>query len=75
MQTTCGSCRGPRHYRSSAGSGVRSDNLEAIFEYADAAIVGSSLKEGEVWHGAMSKEAVFELVMARDRILPAGGTS
>ena len=58
-----------------AGSGVRSDNLEAIFEYADAAIVGSSLKEGEVWHGAMSKEAVLELVLARDRIMPAGGTS
>jgi predicted TIM-barrel enzyme len=52
-----------------AGSGVRSGNLEAIFEYADAAIVGSSLKEGEVWYGAMSKEAVLELAQARDRIM------
>jgi hypothetical protein len=52
-----------------AGSGVRSDNLETIFEYADAAIVGSSLKEGDVWHGAMSKEAVLELVQVRDRIM------
>lgn len=58
-----------------AGSGVRSDNLTAIFEFADAAIVGSSLKEGEVWYGAMSKEAVLELARARDRIVEAGELS
>lgn len=58
-----------------AGSGVRSDNLAAIFEYADAAIVGSSLKEGDVWYGAMSKEAVLELAQARDRIMRDGEPS
>jgi membrane complex biogenesis BtpA family protein len=51
-----------------AGSGVRADNLAAILGWADAAIVGSSLKEGEVWHGAMSKDAVRELARERDRL-------
>jgi uncharacterized protein len=51
-----------------AGSGVRHDNLAEILEHADAVIVGSALKEGEVWHGAMSKEAVLEIVRSRDRI-------
>lgn len=50
-----------------AGSGVRRDNLAAILGCADAAIVGSALKEGDVWHGAMSKEAVLELARERDR--------
>ena len=52
-----------------AGSGVRSDNLRAILEHADAVIVGSALKEGDVWHGAMSKDAVLELARARDRFM------
>ena len=52
-----------------AGSGVRADNLDTIFEYADAAIVGSALKEGDVWHGAMSKGAVLEMVRARDKAI------
>jgi membrane complex biogenesis BtpA family protein len=52
-----------------AGSGVRSDNLAAILEYADAVIVGSSLKEGDVWYGAMSKEAVLDLARSRDRAM------
>jgi predicted TIM-barrel enzyme len=52
-----------------AGSGVRSDNLAAILEYADAVIVGSSLKEGDVWHGPMSKEAVADMARARDQFL------
>ena len=56
-----------------AGSGVRSDNLEAIFEHADAVIVGSSLKEGDVWYGAMSKEAVLDLARARDRAMQDSG--
>lgn len=56
-----------------AGSGVRSDNLEAILEHADAVIVGSSLKEGDVWYGAMSKEAVLDLARARDRVVQDGG--
>ena len=50
-----------------AGSGVRRDNLAAVLGCADAVIVGSALKEGEVWHGAMSKDAVLELARERDR--------
>ena len=50
-----------------AGSGVRRDNLAAILACADAVIVGSALKEGDVWHGAMSKEAVLDLGRERDR--------
>lgn len=50
-----------------AGSGVRRDNLAAILSCADAVIVGSALKEGDVWHGAMSKDAVLELARERDR--------
>ena len=56
-----------------AGSGVRSDNLAAILEYADAVIVGSALKEGDVWYGAMSKEAVLELARERDLFLREQG--
>jgi uncharacterized protein len=55
-----------------AGSGVRSDNLAAILEHADAVIVGSALKEGDVWYGAMSKDAVLELARSRDRTLREG---
>jgi uncharacterized protein len=51
-----------------AGSGVHSGNLAAILACADAVIVGSSLKEGGVWHGAMSKDAVLEMTRARDRM-------
>lgn len=50
-----------------AGSGVRPENLAAILSCADAVIVGSALKEGDVWHGAMSKDAVLELARERDR--------
>jgi len=59
-----------------AGSGVRRDNLAAILGWADAVIVGSALKEGDVWHGAMSKDAVLELARERDRFrreLESGG--
>ena len=50
-----------------AGSGVRADNLAAVLGLADAAIVGSALKEGNVWHGAMSKDAILEMARERDR--------
>jgi membrane complex biogenesis BtpA family protein len=50
-----------------AGSGVRPGNLADILRCADAVIVGSALKEGDVWHGAMSKDAVLELARERDR--------
>ena len=54
-----------------AGSGVRPENLATILEYADAVIVGSALKDGDVWHGAMSKDAVLELARERDRFRDA----
>jgi hypothetical protein len=54
-----------------AGSGVRPENLATILEYADAVIVGSALKDGDVWHGAMSKDAVLELSRERDRFRQA----
>lgn len=50
-----------------AGSGVRPENLATILGCADAVIVGSALKDGDVWHGAMSKDAVLELARERDR--------
>lgn len=49
------------------GSGVGPDNLGDILAYADAVIVGSSLKMGGVWHGDMDRAAVRNLVQARDR--------
>lgn len=50
-----------------AGSGVSSGNLAAILSCADAVIVGSALKEGQVWHGAMREDAVLEMARERDR--------
>jgi uncharacterized protein len=55
-----------------AGSGVRADNLAAVLGQADGAIVGSSLKEGNVWHGAMSKDAILEMARERDRHRSSG---
>ncbi len=56
-----------------AGSGVRHDNLAAILSFADAVIVGSALKEGEVWYRAMNKDAVLEIARERDRFLRVQG--
>lgn len=55
------------------GSGVRSDNLGSVLEDADAVIVGSSLKVGGVWHGAMDKDLVNALSRQRDVVMKAGG--
>jgi len=49
------------------GSGVRAANLAVLLEASDAVIIGSSLKEGGVWHGSMDKDAVLDLVKERDR--------
>ena len=38
------------------GSGVSIDNIEALWQYADGFIVGSSIKEDGVWSNRMSKE-------------------
>ena len=58
-------------YHGMNASGVRPENLATILEYADAVIVGSALKDGDVWHGAMSKDAVLELARERDRFRDA----
>src|SRR6266851_6353274 len=41
------------------GSGVRAANLAVLLEASAAVIIGSSLKEGGVWHGSMDKDAVL----------------
>ena len=48
------------------GSGVTADNVASLFTVADAAIIGSALKEGGVWWGAMSQQAVERIVAARE---------
>jgi len=50
------------------GSGVRVENLSLIFQHAQAVIVGSSIKIGGVWHGAMDPGALAELVAERNTI-------
>lgn len=50
------------------GSGVRVDNLREIFRYADAVIVGSSIKQNGVWHQPMDEAALHTMTAERDRI-------
>ncbi len=52
------------------GSGVTADNVGQLLAVADAAIVGSALKEGGVWSGAMSPSAVEAVARARDATRP-----
>jgi uncharacterized protein len=46
------------------GSGVNPENAGALAAFADGFIVGSSLKEGGVWHAPVSEERVVELLAA-----------
>ena len=46
------------------GSGVTPDNVAAVLERADAAIVASSLKEGGVWWNPVERARVERLVEA-----------
>jgi len=48
------------------GSGVTDENVASLLSVADAAIVGSALKEGGVWWEEMSSEAVGRIASARD---------
>ena len=43
------------------GSGVTPENIKEIFEYADAAIVGSSIKQGGNWANALDATRCKEL--------------
>lgn len=54
------------------GSGARADNLASLLEVADAVIVGSALKVGGVWHGAMDPRAVNAMSVQRDKAMSAG---
>jgi hypothetical protein len=48
------------------GSGVTSENINKIFEYADAAIVGSSIKQGGNWANALDASRCQALVNAKN---------
>jgi uncharacterized protein len=54
------------------GSGATAENLAALIGVADAAIVGSALKEGGVWSGTMSRAAVERIAAARDQAAKGG---
>jgi membrane complex biogenesis BtpA family protein len=47
------------------GSGVTADNVRACLDVADAVIVGSSLKQGGRWSGAVERQRVERLLAAR----------
>ena len=49
------------------GSGVSPENIRELFEYADAAIVGSWYKKDGVWAADPDAERVKKLVQAADR--------
>ncbi|MCT9933010.1 BtpA/SgcQ family protein [Planotetraspora sp. A-T 1434] len=51
-----------------AGSGVRTENLAGIFAHTDGAIVGSSIKTGGVWHGALDGAECERLCAERDAL-------
>ncbi|TAM66966.1 MAG: BtpA/SgcQ family protein [Microbacteriaceae bacterium] len=51
------------------GSGVTVSNLAEIFEFADAAIVGSSIKQHGVWHGDMDEGVLKAMVHERNRVV------
>ena len=51
------------------GSGVSSDNVVAILERVDAAIVASSLKQGGVWWNPVEAARVSALVAAARPVL------
>lgn len=47
------------------GSGVTPDTLPAIFEHADAAIVGSSIKRDGLWKNPVDAERAAQMVAVR----------
>ena len=48
-----------------AGSGVTPENVKEIFQYADAAIVGSSIKKDNHWSQAIDVSSCKNLIEAR----------
>ncbi len=51
------------------GSGVRVDNLEDVFQHADAVIIGSSIKQNGAWHQPMDETVLHAIRAERDRIV------
>lgn len=49
------------------GSGARAETVQELFQYADAIVVGASLKERGDWSRPIDPERVKELVSAADR--------
>jgi len=47
------------------GSGVTPENIKEMFEYADAAIVGSSIKQGGNWANNLDAKRCRELTQSR----------
>ena len=47
------------------GSGVTPENIKEIFQYSDAAIVGSSIKEGGNWSNSIDSNRCIELISGR----------
>ena len=57
-------CRDATHLPVLCGSGTTPDNVAEILEHADGAIVGSWIKEGGHWSGAVNAERSRALVEA-----------
>lgn len=51
------------------GSGVNSQNILEIFKYADAVIVGTSLKKDNKWWNPVDEKKVKELIKKRNEII------
>lgn len=49
-----------------AGSGVNQENIKDIFEFCDAAIVGSSIKQGGKWSNLIDAKQCRELLNAKN---------
>ncbi|MBT6268734.1 MAG: hypothetical protein HOI88_00075, partial [Phycisphaerae bacterium] len=48
------------------GSGVTPENVKDMFQYADVAIVGSSIKQGGNWNQALDSSRCQALVHAKN---------
>lgn len=51
------------------GSGVSAENLAGYWPYADAFIVGSSLKQDGLWSNPIDEKRVNNLIQARQNLL------
>ncbi len=53
------------------GSGITRENVGDYYELADGFIVGSALKENDMWHGPVSDDKVHELMATVARLRSA----